>query len=107
MSRTPVIVAHIPNLFDRSRFGDAVTFVDSGPEAAAQEPTMVLVDLDRCENPVEFRIAGAVVIGFGPHVDSASHERARELGYDLVLARSRFFRRLPDLLIGQESDESN
>lgn len=92
------VVAHVPNVFDRARFGPDVVFVDSGSEAAAHNPTAVLVDLDRCDDPGEFRIEGSVVIGFGSHVDAATHQRARDLGYDLVLARSQFFRRLPDLL---------
>lgn len=95
---TSKIAAHVPNLFDRARFGPTVVFVDSGVEAAAQNPTAVMVDLDRCDDPQEFRLDGTVVIGFGSHVDAAAHQRARDLGYDLVLPRSQFFRRLPDLL---------
>lgn len=92
------IAAHVPNVFDRARFGPAVVFVDSGVEAAAHSPTAVMVDLDRCDDPEEFRLDGTTVIGFGSHVDAAAHQRARDLGYDLVLPRSLFFRRLPDLL---------
>lgn len=105
MSGEPVtsrVVAHVPNIFDRSRFGSNVVFVDSGAEAAAQNPAAVMVDLDRCDHPDEFRIDGSVVIGFGSHVDTAAHQRARDLGYDLVLPRSQFFRRLPDLVAGYE-----
>ena len=92
------VVAHVPNVFDRARFGQTVVFVESGAEAASHKPATVMVDLDRCDDPAEFRIEGSVVIGFGSHVDAAAHQRARDLGYDLVLARSQFFRRLPDLL---------
>lgn len=95
---TPRVVAHVPNIFDRARFGSNMVFVDSGAEAAAKHPTAVMVDLDRCDHPDEFRIDGSVVIGFGSHVDTTAHQRARDLGYDLVLPRSQFFRRLPDLL---------
>lgn len=38
------------------------------------------------------------VICFGPHVDSASLEAARAAGATLAIARSRFFRELPQLL---------
>ncbi len=107
MSAKPTVVAHVPNLFDRARFGRHVVFVDTGGEAAAHEPTTIMVDLDRCADPAEFRLDGPVVIGFGSHVDSAGHQRARDLGYDLVLPRSQFFRRLPHLLTTSEPDESD
>lgn len=107
MSGDPRVVAHVPNLFDRARFGPMVVFVETGAEAAAQNPTTVLVDLDRCDDPIGFRIDGSVVIGFGSHVDTAAHQRARDLGYDLVLPRSQFFRRLPDLLTQHQPDESD
>ncbi len=111
MSSPPAIAAHVPNVFDRSRFGDRVVFVDSGLEAAAAEPVAIMVDLDRCDDPADFRIQGPTVIGFGSHVDVAAHQRARELGYDLVLPRSQFFRRLPELLdqhrAGPQTDETD
>ncbi len=92
------IVAHIPNLFDRSRFQGKATFVETPDEARDLDPTLVIVDLDRCEDAEGFRIDGTRVIGFGPHVDSALHQRAEEYGYTEVLARSVFFKRLPELL---------
>lgn len=93
-----MIAAHVPNLFDRSRFQGRVTFVESPSEAAACQPSLVIVDLDRCDEPEAYRIPEATVIGFGPHVDSELHARAIAAGYHEVLARSVFFRRLPDLL---------
>jgi len=93
-----VIAAHVPNLFDRSRFGGQATFVESPSEAAACKPRLVIVDLDRCDDPEGFRIPDTTVIGFGPHVDSALHARAMAAGYHEVLPRSVFFRRLPELL---------
>ena len=101
MSDRSTIVAHVPNLFDRGRFGPDVVFVEDGAEAAAFHPALLMIDLDRCEDPSGYRIDGAFVIGFGPHVDSEIHRQARDLGYDLVLPRSQFFRRLPDLLDGR------
>lgn len=92
------IAAHVPNLFDRSRFGGRVTFVEDPEQAAALGPELVIVDLDRCDDVTGFRIEGATVVGFGPHADTALHQRATEAGYDEVLARSVFFRRLPELL---------
>lgn len=92
------IVAHVPNLFDRSRFGGRAVFVETAEEAMTHDPDLVVVDLDRCEEPEAFRIDGATVIGFGPHVDTAVHRRALAAGYDEVMARSVFFRRIGDLL---------
>lgn len=95
------IVAHVPNLFDRSRFQGRATFVDSAAEAMAERPTVVFVDLDRCDDLDGFARCvsdGSRVIGFGPHVDSDLHRRAADLGYDEILSRSVFFRRLPELL---------
>ncbi|MEM9563144.1 MAG: hypothetical protein AAGA93_11025 [Actinomycetota bacterium] len=95
------IVAHIPNLFDRSRFSGQAVFVETAEEARALHPTLLLVDLDRCDDVEGFAIDGVSVIGFGPHVDTDLHRRASEAGYDEILARSVFFRRLPDLLAGR------
>ncbi|MGH1494006.1 MAG: hypothetical protein ACRBK7_32220 [Acidimicrobiales bacterium] len=92
------IVAHVPNLFDRSRFQGKVVFVDTADEARSHDPSLLIVDLDRCEDAESFRIDGTTVIGFGPHVDTALHKRATDYGYNEVLARSVFFKRLPELL---------
>jgi hypothetical protein len=97
-----VIAAHVPNLFDRSRFRGRAVFVDTPDEAKELEPNLLIVDLDRCEDAEAFRLDGPTVIGFGPHVDSDLHRKATDFGYDEVLARSAFFKRLPQLL-GPES----
>ena len=75
------IVAHVPNLFDRSRFQGRAVFVESGEEAAGLQPSLVIVDLDRCDDIAGFVLDGVRVIGFGPHVDSELHRRASEAGY--------------------------
>jgi hypothetical protein len=41
---------------------------------------------------------GSRVIGFVSHVDTATIDRARSLGIDEILPRSRFVQVLPDLL---------
>lgn len=92
------IVAHVPNLFDRSRFQGRAVFVDTPEEARGHDPTLLIVDLDRCDDLAGFALDGVRLIGFGPHVDSDLHRRAAEHGYREILARSVFFRRLPDLL---------
>jgi hypothetical protein len=93
-----MIAAHVPNLFDRSRFKGRVTFVETPDEAKACDPAVLIIDLDRCEDLEGFCIDGPRVIGFGPHVDSAGHERALGAGYHEVFPRSVFFRRLGALL---------
>jgi hypothetical protein len=95
------IAAYVPNLFDRSRFGGRAAFVETPEEASACRPALLLVDLDRCTDIVGFCIEGAQVIGFGPHVDTQLRQQALAAGYDEVLARSVFFRRLPALLEGR------
>lgn len=95
---TMVVAAHVPNLFDRSRFDGRAHFVDSPAEALACSPDLVIVDLDRCDDLEGFRIDGARLIGFGPHVETSLYDRALAAGYDEVLPRSIFFRRLPQLL---------
>lgn len=105
-----MIVAFVPNIFDRGRFGGQVTFVDSAADAAALNPTVILVDLDRCEELTGFRLnvidRAITVVGFGSHVDAERHRAAHDAGYDRVLARSVFFRQLPKLLTtGHLADE--
>ncbi|NNF54015.1 MAG: hypothetical protein HKN03_06170 [Acidimicrobiales bacterium] len=101
--RRPVVVVCAPELGDRSRF-DAfeVHHVRNAQKlaefSAHTEPDLVIVDLDRTPDPVPFRIENAHVVGFGSHVDTPRHDAALEAGYDAVLARSIFFRRLPELL---------
>lgn len=100
------IVAHIPNLFDRSRFDGKVVFVQTADEARSHQPSLLIVDLDRCEDVEGFALEGVEVIGFGPHVDTELHQRAVDLGYCEVLARSVFFKRLPSLLVPPGTDET-
>lgn len=99
--QTNTIAAFVPNLMDRSRFGGAaVTFVTSPAAAAESGAALLIVDLDRCEDPSAFRLDELNVIGFGSHVDVGSIEAAQKAGFDEVLARSAFFRRLPQILAG-------
>lgn len=92
-----MIAAHIPNLMDRSRFGgDKVRFVDRAQAAA--EADCVIVDLDRCDDIDSFAALDCYTIGFCAHVDADRMEAAASAGFDEVMARSAFFRRLPELL---------
>ncbi len=95
------IAAVIPNLFDRSRFGGKVTFIDTADEVKALNVERVIVDLDRCDDPTSFRLDGIHVVGFGPHIDSGLFQKAVDAGFDEVMPRSVFFRRLPEMLDGE------
>ncbi len=89
---------------DRSRFGGSdVTFVASPDAARAAAPTLLMVDIDRFDDLGAFRLDGCRVIGFGSHVDTDRHDRARTAGFDEVLPRSVFFRRLPEFLGGTDA----
>lgn len=101
MTEPKPIAAFVPNLMDRSRFGGSkVVFVSSANAVIETGAEVLIVDLDRCDDPAAYRLDGISVIGFGSHVDVASADAAREAGFDEVLARSVFFRRLPELLAG-------
>jgi hypothetical protein len=67
----------------------------------ARPPLVVLVDLTASDADDALRAAAAGsgrVIAFGPHVDDWALDRARSLGADQALPRSRFFRTLDTLL---------
>ncbi len=101
--RRPVVVVCAPELGDRSRFDAFEVHHIRNAQKLAEfsshtEPDLVIVDLDRTADPVPFRIDNAHVVGFGSHVDTPRHDAALDAGYDAVLARSVFFRRLPELL---------
>ena len=93
-----MIAACVPNLMDRSRFGANVDFIDAAAGAAQAE--LVLVDLDRCDDVLAFAALSGRTVGFCAHVDGERMAQASAAGFDEVLARSAFFRRLPELLNG-------
>jgi hypothetical protein len=62
------------------------------------EPDLLIVDLDRASDPAAFWLENAHVVGFGSHVATETQRVAHSVGYDAVMARSVFFRRLPELL---------
>lgn len=95
------VAAFIPGLMDRSRFDQYdIAFVSDPSEVAASNAVLLVVDLDRCDDPAPFRIDGIRVVGFGSHVEADRLAGAEALGYDEVLPRSVFFRRLPEILNG-------
>lgn len=68
---------------------------------AARHPAFAFVDLTHRDADEALRAlagAGVRVVGYGPHVDDFAMVRARSLGAADAMARSRFFRSIPDLL---------
>lgn len=69
-----------------------------------QSVSIIFVDLN-LQSPSVSEVMGLVpanprpvVVAFGPHVNTASLEEAKQLGCDYVLPRSRFIQELPHLL---------
>jgi hypothetical protein len=104
------VVAHVPDLMDRSKvraaFPEAVLVNRATDLAgAALGADLVLVDLSRpgvlaavagLAGPVGPAGPSRRVVGFASHVDEATLADARGAGVE-ALARSVFFRRLPTL----------
>lgn len=92
-----MIAAHVPDLMDRSKFGAiSVRFVRHAAEA--EGASLVLVDLDRCADVESFAALPARTVGYCSHVDGDRMAAASGAGFDQVLARSVFFRRLSELV---------
>lgn len=96
------IVAIAPDMMDRSRISAAVSgieFVSAADACAGAD--LVLIDLGRRAADVAMVravAANARIVAFGPHVDDAGFDAARQDGADVVLPRSRFFRDIPGAL---------
>ena len=73
-----------------------VIVVDLGD--ARVEPFDLLEDIGNAKLVREI-----VTIGFFSHVMIEQKQRAKALGCDLILPRSEFFKRLPDLLVEKAS----
>ncbi len=98
------VVAHVPDLMDRSRVSAAVPGAAFLPTPAAlleaaPGADVVLVDLGRpgaVEALPDLVATGARVVAFGSHVDRATLEAARTAGCQ-AFPRSELFRKWPDL----------
>ena len=96
------VAAYVPDLMDRSKVAAAapgVEFVPNPRLLVEVEADLIVLDLSR-PGVLEAlsRLAHVRTIGFGSHVDVETLEAATAAGCDVVLARSEFFRRLPELL---------
>ena len=90
------VVAYVPDLMDRSRFGGGVQFVSDPADDAGESASLLVIDLSRGGVPAALP-TGVRVVGFAPHVDDELLQRAEAAGVE-ALPRSVFFRRLPELL---------
>ncbi len=110
--RRATVVLVGTDLMDRSRIESAVigggfalevwrnpAAIEAGLEGVL--PVLALVDLNHPAADDAVRAtatAGVRTITFGPHVDDIALVRSQSLGATDALPRSRFFKRLPDLL---------
>ena len=103
----PSVAAYTPDLMDRSKIAAAVPdcrFV-ARPEALVGLAgcDLVLVDLSKrgvLDVLGDVVGSGVRVVAFGSHVDKELLATASSAGCDLVLPRSQFFSRLPELVGG-------
>ena len=93
----PRIAAYVPNLMDRSRFGDSVQILQSLEELESADADLVFVDLSRPQTLNHLPLQSQV-IGFAPHIDTETLDAAKAAGCSEALPRSIFFKRLPTLL---------
>jgi hypothetical protein len=98
------VVALVPDLLDRSRIegaaagtGAELRFISSMDDDAASDADLVVIDLSRAGALDVLDSSRARVIGFAPHVDTATLAGARQDGRVEALPRSVFFARLPAL----------
>ena len=108
------VVAFVPDLMDRSRIAavapdthfvrradELLELVDQAALDHSAPPRLALVDLGRpgaLDAVRRLTESGVAALGFASHVDHPLLEAGRAAGCSQVLARSVFFRRLPELL---------
>ena len=101
------VAGYVPDLMDRSRVTAAIPtirFVSDAPSILAASEDLVVVDVSRPGVLEHVRDVSGFVVGFGAHVDDELLAAAAEAGCDLVLPRSRFFRRLGELARSDRPD---
>jgi hypothetical protein len=85
-----------------SAAGAKIQLLRDPQQLTAQPGVKLIVDLNQpaaLDAAAQWKLtSGGRVIGFVSHVDSATIDRARELGIDQILPRSQFVTLLPDLL---------
>lgn len=99
----PSVVVVSGDLMDRSRFDEAggasrlSVLHWSGIEDDYSNAVMAFVDMKHADAEhaiVRFSNEGLRTVAYGPHVDEAAMERARLLGADATVSRSKLFKSL-------------
>jgi hypothetical protein len=89
------VCALVTDLMDRSKITAAIADVKFVRDAnGCAEADLVIIDLARFGSDVagvRALVPSARLVCFGPHVDEAGAQAARDAGADVVLPRSRFF----------------
>ena len=91
------VVAYVPNLMDRSRFGSSVEFINRLSLLTEVEANVLIVDLSS-PGVLAHLPENQYVIGYAPHVEETLLDEASVSGCNEALARSVLFRRLPEIL---------
>ena len=95
------VVAYVPDLMDRSKVAAAApdaTFVARPDDLASVDADLVVLDLTRPGALDVIPRVQARTVGFASHVDRELIAAATAAGCGEVMARSRFFGSLPELL---------
>ena len=95
------VAAYVPDLMDRSKVAAAVpdaTFVNDPSQLADVEADLVVLDLSRPGAVDVLPKLRAHTVGFCRHTMRDVIAAAEDAGCDLVLVRSEFFARLPEVL---------
>ena len=96
------------------RAGRPVSFAGRSSAAAevrASRPDLIIIDLDRSgsdpmaaikeiKSDPDPAVSGVTIVGYVSHVRGDLIDAARAAGIDLVLARSAFVAKLPELVAG-------
>jgi hypothetical protein len=104
------VLALVTDVFFQARIhaaaqvaGRTVRFAAPANTTDAGDSCLILVDLTAGDEAVEAirrlaPISTAMIVAFGPHLDTESRKAARSAGAGRVLAKSKFATELPRLL---------
>ncbi len=77
--------------------GHEVTLVPALADAVAEQPDLVVADLD-AGRPEDLMSLGAPVLGYYSHVNVETRKAADAAGIDRAVPRSRMAREMPELV---------
>ncbi|MDH3708180.1 MAG: hypothetical protein OES57_19105 [Acidimicrobiia bacterium] len=96
-----IVAAFVPSMMDRSKVENALPhayFVASADQLTLVDADVFVLDLDAdgSLDVVAELVGSARVVGFGRHTNDQVLDAADQAGCD-AMARSTFFRRLPEV----------